>query len=126
MKRDDGKKKALKQLGEDVAEINKRLAKTRDAARAQLAEKKWKGAKPKGDPPRYKRVHPESSRKIIQEVTKTDNYWKIRIITHGPDAASSSVITLSALTLTASRQLADDELLMHHTCNDRCGEWARI
>ena len=73
----------------------------------------------------YRRVHLESKRTIIEEVTEEFSDWSIKVMTE-ENGRTPGVVLLSASTLEDAEQSADAVVRKDHSCDDLCGNWTRV
>jgi hypothetical protein len=72
----------------------------------------------------HRRVHLESKKTIIEEITEEFDAWSIRVLTE--ENGKPSAIFLSASTLADAQKSSDEVVQRNHSCSGRCGNWTRV
>jgi hypothetical protein len=73
----------------------------------------------------YRRVHLESRRTIIEEVTEEFSDRSIKVMTE-ENGRTPAVVFFSAATLEEAQESADAVVQNEHRCDDLCGNWTRV
>ena len=71
----------------------------------------------------HRRVHLESKKTIIAEITEEFDAWSIKVLTE--ENGKPSAIFLSASTLATAQKSADEVVQRNHSCGGRCGNWTK-
>jgi hypothetical protein len=73
----------------------------------------------------YRRVHLESKKTIIEEVTEQFDAWSIEVRIEENDG-TSALAYLWASTLEDAQKSDDAVVQKDHSCDDLCCDWTRV